>query len=37
MLIKDKKTGIWYTPEKEFDKLFSYQWFINIMQRLKFR
>ena len=37
MMVQDKKTGQWYDPEKEFDKLFTMQWFIDIMKRLKFR
>jgi uncharacterized OB-fold protein len=37
MLVKCKKTGRLYNPEKEFTKLFTKQWFIDIMTRLKFR
>lgn len=37
MLIQDRKTGQWYDPEKEFNLLFTFDWFKKIMIRLKFR
>ena len=34
MLIKDLKTGKWYDPEVEFQKMLRQQWFIDVMKRL---
>lgn len=34
MLIKDLKTGKWYDPAAEFQKMLRQQWFIDVMKRL---
>ena len=37
MMVQDKKTGQWYDPEVEFQKLLRQQWFSDVMKRLKDR
>lgn len=37
MLVQDRKTGQWYDPQAEFEKLLAQQWVIDIMIRLKNR
>ena len=34
-MVQDKKTGQWYNPEKEFQKLLNSDWFKRIMVRMK--
>ena len=35
MLVQCKKTGKWYDPQKEWERICKEQWFINLMKRLK--
>ena len=37
MLIQDRRTGKWYDPDKQFKDLFTKDWFIAILRRMKFR
>jgi hypothetical protein len=37
MLVQDIKTGVWYNPQVEFDKLMNDSKTVAIMKRLKFR
>ena len=36
-MVTDRKTGKKYDPHKEFAKLFTKKWFIQLLIRLKFR
>ena len=36
MLVQDRKTGQWYDPQAEFDKLFTQAWVIKQLKRMKF-
>lgn len=36
-MVQCRKTGRWYNPDTEFQKLFTQKWFIDIMVRLKNR
>jgi hypothetical protein len=36
-LVQDRKTGKWYDPVVEFEKVLNSEWFKKIMQNLKNR
>jgi hypothetical protein len=36
-MVQCRKTGRWYNPHQEFERLMLQSWFVAIMQRLKNR